>query len=70
MAIFDHLWSFFGNYTVIFYKTEIQTVIKSTKAQKMQKTQTSVFVQNWKKKEMKICAFWVITFEPIISKTC
>ena len=27
MAIFDHLWSFFGNYTVIFHKTEIQTVI-------------------------------------------
>ena len=27
MAIFDHLWSFFGNYIDIFHKTEIQTVI-------------------------------------------
>ena len=27
MAIFDHLWSFFGNYIDIFHKTEIQRVI-------------------------------------------
>ena len=36
----------------------------------MQKMKTSVFVQNRKKKEMEIFAFCVITFKPIISKTC
>ena len=41
---------------------------KNTKTQKMQKTKTSVFVQNRKKKEMEILALCVITFEPIISK--
>jgi hypothetical protein len=39
---------------------------KNTKMQTMQKTQTSVFVQNRKKKEMEIFAFCVITFEAII----
>ena len=43
---------------------------KNTKTQKMQKTKTSDFVQNRKKKEMEIFAFCVITFEPIIGKTC
>ena len=32
--------------------------------------QISVFVQNRKKKEMEIFTFCVITFQPIISKTC
>ena len=41
-----------------------------TKMQKTQKTQMFVFVQNSKKREMKIFLFCVITFEPIISKTC
>ena len=44
---------------------------KNTKTQKKQKMETSVFVKNGKKKkEMEIFAFCVITFEPIISKTC
>ena len=43
---------------------------KNTKTQKMQKTKTSVFVQNGKQKEMEIFEFCVITFEPILSKTC
>ena len=43
---------------------------KNTKNTKMQKAQTSVFGQNRKIKEMEIFAFSVITFEPIISKTC
>ena len=43
---------------------------KNTKTQKTQKMQTSVFVQNHKKEEMEIFAFCVITFQPIISKTC
>ena len=38
---------------------------KNTKTQKMQKTKTSVFVQNRKKKEMEIFAFCVITFDQI-----
>ena len=42
----------------------------NAKKQKMQKTQTSVFVQNGKNYKMEIFAFCVITFEPIISKTC
>ena len=57
----DHIWPFFANHMFIFHKTEIQTVIlrcltilnlnwyksydKNTKTQKMQKMQTSVFVQ-------------------------
>ena len=45
-------------------------MIKNTKTQKKQKMQTSVFVKNGKKKEMEIFAYCVITFEPIISKTC
>ena len=32
---------------------------------KTQKMQMSVFVQNCKKSQMEICAFCVITFEPI-----
>ena len=32
--------------------------------------QMSVFVKNGKKKEMEIFAYCVITYEPIISKTC
>ena len=43
---------------------------KKTKMQKTQKMQTSVFVQNRKKKEMEIFSFCVITFKPIITKTC
>ena len=43
---------------------------KNTKTQKKQKMQMSVFVKNGKKKEMKIFAYCVLTFEPIISKTC
>ena len=43
---------------------------KNTKTQKMQKTKTSVFVQNGKQKEMEIFEFCVITFEPILSKIC
>ena len=43
---------------------------KNTKMQKMQEMQTSVFVQNQEKKEMEIFVFCVITFEPILSKTC
>ena len=43
---------------------------KNTKTQKMQKTKTSVFVQNCKKKEMEIFAFCVIIFEPSLNKTC
>ena len=39
---------------------------KNTNMQKLQKMQTSVFVQNHKKKEMEIFAFCVINFEPII----
>ena len=38
---------------------------KNTKTQKMQRMKTSVFVQNRKKKEMKIFAFCVITFDQI-----
>ena len=38
---------------------------KNTKTQKMQKTETSVFVQNRKKKEMEIFAFYVIAFDQI-----
>ena len=38
--------------------------------QKLQKMQTSVFVQNHKKKDMEIFAFCAINFESIISKTC
>ena len=41
-----------------------------TKNTKMQQTKISVFVQNRKKKEMEIFVFCVITFEPILSKTC
>ena len=41
-----------------------------TKNTKTQKMQTSVFVQNHKKKKMEIFAFCVITFEPIKIKTC
>ena len=40
---------------------------KNTKTQKMQKTKTSVFVQNCRKKEMEIFAFCVISFEAICS---
>ena len=40
---------------------------KNTKTQKTQKMQTSVFVQNHKKREMEIFAFCVLTFEQIIS---
>ena len=40
-----------------------------TKMQKTQKTQMSFFVQNSKKREMKIFLFCVITFEPIIIET-
>ena len=43
---------------------------KNTKPQKPQQTQKSVFVQNRKKKEIEIFVFCVITFKPIISKTC
>jgi hypothetical protein len=44
---------------------------KKHKNAKKQKMQTSVFVKkNGKKKEMEIFAYCVITFEPIISKTC
>ena len=43
---------------------------KNTKNQKMQKTKTSAFVQNHRQKEIEIFAFCVITFEPILSKTC
>ena len=43
---------------------------KNTKTQKMQKTETSVFVQNRKKKEMEIFAFCIINFQPIINKAC
>ena len=34
------------------------------------KMEISVFVQNRKKKEMEIFAFCIITFQPIINKTC
>ena len=43
---------------------------KNAKTQKMQKTKTSVFVQNLKKREMEIFVFCVITFEPIMIKIC
>ena len=36
-----------------------------TQNAKMQKTQTSVFVQNHQKTEMEIFVFCTITFEPI-----
>ena len=36
-----------------------------TQNAKMQKTQMFDFVQNYKKTEMEIFAFWVIIFEPI-----
>ena len=41
-----------------------------TQNAKMQKTQMSVFVQNRQKTEMEIFVFCVITFQPIIIKTC
>ena len=40
-----------------------------TQNAKTQKTQMSVFVQNCKKSEMEIFAFYVITFEPIKIQT-
>ena len=43
---------------------------KTQKRKKKQKMQMSVFVKNGKKKEMKIFAYCVLTFEPILSKTC
>ena len=43
---------------------------KNKKTQKMQKTKTSVSVQNGKQKEMEIFELCVITFEPILSKIC
>ena len=42
---------------------------KNTKMLKMKKTQTSVFEQNHKKKEMRIIAFCVINFDPIKIQT-
>ena len=41
-----------------------------TQNAKTQKTQMSGFVQNCKKSEMEIFAFYVITFEPIRIYTC
>ena len=43
---------------------------KGAKTQKTQKTETTAFEQNCKKKEMEIFAFCVITFKPTLSKTC
>ena len=83
-TFYNHIWPFFTNCMVIFHKNEIQTVIlrcltilnlnwyKSydTKHKKPKKRNRVFLYKIAKKKEMEIFAFCVITFKPIISKTC
>ena len=52
--------------------TRLQKNEKTSKMKKMKKNikQKKCFLQNSKKLEMKLFAFWVITFEPNMIQTC
>ena len=47
------------------YDTKCKWNPKMQKTQETEKTLQVFFLQNWKKLEREIFAFWVITFEPI-----